>query len=48
MQAIDNINRQPLDVISAEVANIVYVIAQRSRQKAVFALLEAKLDALVA
>ncbi len=41
---VNNINRQPLDVISAEVTNIVYVIAQRSRQKAVFALLEAELE----
>ncbi|ERO64974.1 MgtC/SapB family protein [Pseudomonas piscis] len=40
---VNNINRQPLDVISAEVTNIVYVIAHRSRQKAVFALLEAEL-----
>lgn len=40
---VNNINRQPLDVISAEVTNIVYVIAQRSNQKAVFALLEAEL-----
>ena len=41
---VNNINRQPLDVISAEVTNIVYVITQRSRQKAVFALLEAELE----
>ncbi|MGC5702133.1 MgtC/SapB family protein [Pseudomonas sp. NFXW11] len=40
---VNNINRQPLDVISAEVTNIVYVIAHRSKQKAVFALLEAEL-----
>jgi len=41
---VNNINRQPLDVISAEVTNIVYVIAQRARQKAVLALLEAELE----
>ncbi|OLF52989.1 MgtC/SapB family protein [Pseudomonas chlororaphis] len=41
---VNNINRQPLDVISAEVTNIVYVIAHRSKQKAVFALLEAELE----
>ena len=40
---VNNINRQPLDVVSAEVTNIVYVIAHRSKQKAVFALLEAEL-----
>ena len=44
MQAINNINRQPLDVISAEVTNIVYVIARRSQQKAVLAMLEAELE----
>jgi putative Mg2+ transporter-C (MgtC) family protein len=41
---VNNINRQPLDVVSAEVTNIVYVIARRSQQKAVFALLEAELE----
>ena len=41
---VNNINRQPMDVISAEVTNIVYVIARRSAQKAVFALLEAELE----
>ncbi|MBP5106419.1 MgtC/SapB family protein [Pseudomonas protegens] len=40
---VNNINRQPLDVVSAEVTNIVYVIAHRSKQKTVFALLEAEL-----
>ncbi|MGE8413864.1 MAG: MgtC/SapB family protein [Pseudomonas sp.] len=40
---VNNINRQPLDVISAEVTNIVYVITHRSRQKTVFALLESEL-----
>lgn len=40
---VNNINRQPLDVVSAEVTNIVYVIAHRTKQKAVFALLEAEL-----
>lgn len=30
---VNNINRQPLDVVSAEVTNIVYVIARRSQQK---------------
>ena len=44
MQAINNINRQPLDVISAEVTNIVYVIARRSQQKAVLAMLETELE----
>ena len=44
MQAINNINRQPLDVISAEVTNIVYIIARRSQQKAVLAMLEAELE----
>ncbi len=41
---VNNINRQPMDVISAEVTNIVYVIARRSMQKAVLALLEAELE----
>jgi putative Mg2+ transporter-C (MgtC) family protein len=41
---VNNINRQPLDVISAEVTNIVYVIARRAQQKAVLALLEAELE----
>jgi putative Mg2+ transporter-C (MgtC) family protein len=41
---VNNINRQPLDVVSAEVTNIVYVIARRSQQTAVFALLEAELE----
>jgi putative Mg2+ transporter-C (MgtC) family protein len=44
MQAINNINRQPLDVISAEVTNIIYVIARRPQQKAVLAMLEAELE----
>lgn len=41
---VNNINRQPLDVVSAEVTNIVYLIARRSEQKAVLALLEAELE----
>jgi putative Mg2+ transporter-C (MgtC) family protein len=41
---VNNINRQPLDVISAEVTNIVYVIARRTQQKTVLALLEAELE----
>src|SRR5450830_1903799 len=40
---VNNINRQPLDVVSAEVTNILYVIAQRSQQQAVMVLLEAEL-----
>ncbi|EJM38152.1 putative membrane protein [Pseudomonas sp. GM33] len=41
---VNSINRQPLDVISAEVTNIVYVIARRTQQKTVLALLEAELE----
>ena len=41
---VNNINRQPLDVVSAEVTTIVYLIARRSEQKAVLALLEAELE----
>ncbi|QHF44318.1 methyltransferase [Pseudomonas sp. S35] len=40
---VNNINRQPLDVVSAEVTNILYVIARRTQQTAVLALLEAEL-----
>ncbi|WEX18020.1 MgtC/SapB family protein [Pseudomonas sp. G11] len=40
---VNNINRQPLDVVSAEVTNILYVIARRSQQQAVMVLLEAEL-----
>src|SRR5450830_1203037 len=40
---VNNINRQPLDVVSAEVTNILYVIAPREHQKAVMVLLEAEL-----
>lgn len=40
---VNNINRQPLDVVSAEVTNILYVVARRTQQKAVLALLEAEL-----
>ena len=41
---VNNINRQPLDVISSEVTYMVYVIARRHQQKAVLALLEAELE----
>ncbi|MCU1726768.1 MgtC/SapB family protein [Pseudomonas sp. 7P_10.2_Bac1] len=41
---VNNINRQPLDVISSEVTYMVYVIAQRHQQKAALALLEAELE----
>jgi putative Mg2+ transporter-C (MgtC) family protein len=40
---VNNINRQPLDVVSAEVTNILYVIARRTQQTAVLALLESEL-----
>lgn len=40
---VNNINRQPLDVVSAEVTNILYVIARRTQQQAVMALLESEL-----
>lgn len=40
---VNAINGQPLDVVSAEVTNILYVIARRTQQKAVLALLEAEL-----
>jgi len=40
---VNNINRQPLDVVSAEVTNILYVIARRAQQQAVMALLESEL-----
>jgi len=41
---VNNINRQPLDVISSEVTYMVYVIARRHQQKAALALLEAALE----
>ncbi|WP_019408100.1 MgtC/SapB family protein [Pseudomonas psychrophila] len=41
---VNNINRQPLDVISSEVTYMVYVIARRHQQKAALALLEAELE----
>lgn len=41
---VDVVDDRPLDVISSEVTNIVYVIARRSQQKAVLALLEAELE----
>lgn len=44
---VNNINRQPLDVISSEVTYMVYVIARRHQQKAVLALLEAELSAAI-
>ena len=41
---VNNINRQPLDVISSEVTYMVDVIARRHQQKAALALLEAELE----
>lgn len=41
---VNNINRQPLDVISSEVTYMVYIIARRHQQKAALALLEAELE----
>ncbi len=43
---VNAINRQPLDVHSAEVTHMVYVIADRSRQKVVMAQLEKELERL--
>lgn len=41
---VNAINRQPLDLASVEVTNTVYVIAERSQQKMVMALLEEELE----
>ncbi|MFN3544853.1 MAG: MgtC/SapB family protein [Thiobacillus sp.] len=41
---VNAINRQPIDVESVEVTNIVYVIASRERQKEVMATVEAELE----
>ena len=41
---VNAINRKPLDLASVEVTNTVYVIAERSHQKMVMALLEQELE----
>lgn len=41
---VNTMNRQPLNVESAEVTNTVYVIAERAQQKAVMAQLEEALE----
>lgn len=41
---VNSINRQPLDIISVEVTNTVYVIANRESQKDVLAILEGELE----
>ncbi|ABR89265.1 Mg2+ transport ATPase [Janthinobacterium sp. Marseille] len=41
---VNAINRQPLDVTSAEVTNTVCVITSREHQKVVLAMLEARLE----
>ncbi|MBC3927320.1 MgtC/SapB family protein [Undibacterium sp. CY21W] len=41
---VNSINRQPLDIISVEVTNTVYVIANRESQKGVLAILEGELE----
>ena len=41
---VDKINRQPLDVTSAEVTNSVYVVTRSDRQKEALALLEQELE----
>lgn len=41
---VNSINRQPLDVISAEVTNKVYVICHRHHQRFVRAMLEGELE----
>ncbi|KQV45104.1 MgtC/SapB family protein [Massilia sp. Root335] len=41
---VNTMNRQPLNVESAEVTNTVYVIAERAHQKAVMAQLEEALE----
>jgi putative Mg2+ transporter-C (MgtC) family protein len=43
---VDQINRQPLDVKSAEVTNTVYVVTSGERQKEVLAILEKALEDL--
>jgi putative Mg2+ transporter-C (MgtC) family protein len=42
---VDRINRQPIDTLAVEATNMVYVIAQRHRQKEALRLLEATLEA---
>ena len=41
---VDQINRQPLDVTSAEVTNSVYVVTRSDRQKEALVLLEQELE----
>lgn len=41
---VNAINRQPLDVESVEVTNVVYVIAERAHQKEVLAAVESELE----
>ena len=41
---VDKINRQPLDVTSAEVTNSVYVVTRSDRQKEALVLLEQELE----
>ena len=43
---VDQINRQPLDVTSAEVTNTVYVVTSSDRQKEALTLLEQELEDL--
>ncbi|MEO7401742.1 MAG: MgtC/SapB family protein [Polaromonas sp.] len=43
---VDQINRQPLDVTSAEVTNTVYVVTGSERQKEVLVVLEQELEDL--
>jgi putative Mg2+ transporter-C (MgtC) family protein len=43
---VDQINRQPLDVKSAEVTNSVYVVTSGERQKEVLVILEKELESL--
>lgn len=43
---VDQINRRPLDVKSAEVTNMVYVVTASDSQKTVLALLEKSLEEL--
>lgn len=42
---VDRINRQPLDTLTVEVTNTVYVIARREQQKEALQLLEQALEA---
>ncbi len=41
---VNYINRQPLDVVSAEVTYILYLTARRTEQKIVLSLLEKELE----